>query len=104
SVSTLAEKVIVNDSQWISDMLPQKRAANVTIKMKDGTYLSQLVENAKGEFFNTFQEEDLWGKYENMLSNYYSDMWFQNLKENLVNMRNFTTFAEWLNANRLIER
>lgn len=104
SVSTLAEKVIVNDSQWITNMLPHKRAANVTIKMKNGTSLSQLVENAKGEFFNTFHEEDLWKKYENMLSDYYSDAWFQNLKKNLVNMRNFTTFAEWLKVNRLIER
>jgi len=103
-VKKLAEKIVVNDTQWITDMLPQKRAANVTIEMKDGHSISRLVENAKGEYFDALREQDLWIKYENMLSQYYSDAWLKNLKENLLNMRNHSTFAEWVLANKLIER
>jgi 2-methylcitrate dehydratase PrpD len=101
TVSNLSNKVSVNDNPEITKLLPDKRAARVEIRLSSGEVFEHTVYTAQGEFTHRFSEQDLWKKYENMLTDY-SDEIIDTLKENLLNIRNYSTFKEWLHANELI--
>src|SRR5699024_2251872 len=101
-VENLAYGVFVSENQELTKLLPDRRAAKVTVTLKDGTELEHTTYTAKGEYDHRFSEEELWDKYQNMLINHYDVSFLGVLKNNLLNIRRYPTFKEWLQANRLM--
>lgn len=102
-VKELLANIVVHESEEITKLLPQKRAAKVTITLKDNTEHTYMIDNAQGEFSFRFSKEQMWEKYENMLKGHYSNEFFNNLTVNLLDMRKHATFKEWLEVNDLTE-
>lgn len=100
-VDALVQKTTVHESEDITKLLPSKRAARVTITLKDGTTHEHMIDNAQGEYSFRFSKEQMWNKYENMLKGHYSNAFFKGLQDNLLDMRNCSTFKEWLEVNQL---
>lgn len=101
-VEKLAYRVFVSESQELTKLLPDRRAAKVMVTLKDGTVLEHTTYTAKGEYDYRFSEEELWDKYQNMLTNHYDGSFLGVLKNNLLNIRRYPTFKEWLQANQLM--
>lgn len=102
-VSDLADRIEVAESEELTALLPDKRAAKVEIVLKDGTMIDHTVFNAQGEYTHRFSEAQMWEKYENMLAGSYPESFIQGLKGDLLDMRKHATFKEWLRANGLME-
>lgn len=103
-IGELIHRVTVLESEALTNLLPNKRAAKVEITLNDGSVVDHTIDNAQGEYNDRFSEEMMWGKYERMLAHHYSSSFFYVLKDNLINMRKHSTFKEWLLANQLIGR
>lgn len=102
-VKQLADRVYVSESPELTNLLPDSRAANVAVTLKDGTLFEHMVYTAQGEYDHPFSEEALWDKYRNMLTGHYSDNFLDVLKKNLLSLRRYPTFKEWLQVNQLTE-
>lgn len=100
-VAELSSRIYVNDEEEITALLPEQRAARVTIKLTSGEILEQTVYTAQGEFTHRFSEQKLFEKYTHMLSEYPTDFVAQ-LKEHLLTIRQYETFNDWLRATGLI--
>ncbi len=102
-VGEFAKWIVVNESEELTSFLPNKRAAKVSITLKDGRVLHHTIDNAQGEYSDRFSADEMWNKYENMLKAHYSADYFQVLKKYLLDLRKHSTFKEWLQANQLME-
>lgn len=101
-VNDLIEKVTVKESQKLTKLLPNQRAATVKIYLYNGSVYSKTIYNAKGEYTDRFNKQALLEKYENMLKNHYSDKLIKRLSNHILNIKSYSTFKEWLQANHLI--
>lgn len=102
-VEQLSNRVFVEESEELTSMLPNKRAATVEIALKDGSTYTHTIDNAQGEFTHRFSEEQMWKKYKNMLAGHYPSSYLDVLKDHLLNLRKCSTFKEWLQKNQLME-
>lgn len=100
-VSELSSRIYVNDDKEITALLPKKRAARVKVKLTTGEIVEQTVYTAQGEFTHRFDKQTLLEKYTQMLADYSPDF-VAVLKDNLVNIRQYETFNDWLRATGLI--
>lgn len=102
-VEQLSNKIVVKESEALTDLLPNKRAATIEVRLKDGSLFTHTIDNAQGESTHRFSEERMWKKYENMLANHYSSDFFKVLSNHLLDLRTCSTVKEWLQINQLME-
>ncbi|SDK62614.1 2-methylcitrate dehydratase PrpD [Jeotgalicoccus aerolatus] len=99
-IGSFINKVKVIDSEVITALLPEKRAAKCIITTKDNIEFSSQTDNAKGEFTHPFTHQELTDKYMNMLNHYkvFDEIWLEQLK----NIDRNITFKTWLKNNGLL--
>ena len=81
-------------------MLPEKCVAKCIINTKDNKEFSSQIDSAQGEFRHPFTNQELTGKYMNMLKYYkeFDENWLENLK----NIDRKITLKTWLKNNGLL--
>ncbi|MCQ6278489.1 MmgE/PrpD family protein [Bacillus sp. EB600] len=68
SIRRLAKRILVKEDPDMTAMLPDKRAARVTLKMSDGIQVSSFVRDASGGYDQPLPKNRLVEKFENMLN------------------------------------
>lgn len=93
-------KIKVVNSKDITALLPEKRAAKCVIITKDNKEFTAQTDNARGEFSHPFTDQELTGKYMNMLKHYkeFDENWLEKLK----NIDRNITLKTWLKNNELL--
>lgn len=65
-VLDLTKRIVIEGDEELSKLVPDKRAAIVTVKMKDGKMYSERVDYPKGEPENPLEGEELYAKFASM--------------------------------------
>lgn len=99
-IGSFMNKVKVIDSEEITALLPDKRAARCIIITNDGKEFTSEIDNAKGEFTHPFKDCEIKEKYMSMLI-HYKDINVESLEE-LKNINRKVTFRSWLENNGLL--
>lgn len=95
-IQDLLQKVVVTQNTEMTNQVPEKRPAKVSITMKDGTVYSKQIDLAKGEPENPFTKFELEDKFISLVT--YNNLNIEEAKKLLNKIYNFEN-----NLNALLE-
>lgn len=97
NVRNFANKVSVKESLELNKLLPHKRAAEVSVYLKDGTVKSSMVDTASGEYNLPLTKEIMKNKIVKISGEHLSDEAIEKIIENTLNIESAKSIDEWVN-------
>jgi 2-methylcitrate dehydratase PrpD len=98
SIRHLAKKIMVKEDPGMTALLPNKRAARVTLKMKNGRQESTFVEDASGAFNKPLLESRLVEKFRNMLAHTGDEMEVETVLQATMDLERIIHFSQFVKS------
>lgn len=95
-IRQFARKIRIREDNELSKLLPDKRAARVTIDLKDGSTLKHTVHLASGGFDQPFSSERMIEKYKEMTSTHLESKRFKVVLSGTLSLEQNDRIAEWI--------
>lgn len=97
SIRNVAKRICVRESRELTALLPDKRAARVAVKMKDGTERSSYVDAASGGYEQPLPEDRLMEKFKQMMAPDLSGNEVERIVQATLKLESTSVFRQWVN-------
>lgn len=98
SIRDLAKRIMVKEDPEMTALLPNKRAARVTLMMKNGSQESSFVEDASGGYDKPLPEKRLVEKYKNMLTQTGNANEVESVLQATMGLDQMKHFSQWIKS------
>lgn len=97
SIREFTNKITVHESDEMNALLPEKRAAKVTIKLNNGEEKTSFVDSASGEYDRPFSKDAMIDKMQKIAKNFLSEQDILKVVDSTLQIEQQKDLFDWVN-------